>query len=87
MPVPGSEFELEADLVLLAMGFTGPEPDGLLSSLDVRLTDRGNVWRDEHWMTSVPGRVHAPATCSAANRSSSGRSPRAAAPRAASTCT
>ena len=37
------------------MGFTGPERNGLLSSLDVRLTDRGNVWRDESWMTNVPG--------------------------------
>ena len=53
--VPGSGFEMEVDLVLLAMGFTGPERNGLLSSLGVRLTDRGNVWRDERWMTSVPG--------------------------------
>jgi glutamate synthase (NADPH/NADH) small chain len=51
----GTEFELEADLVLLAMGFTGPERNGLLSDLGVRLTDRGNVWRDEQWMTNVPG--------------------------------
>jgi glutamate synthase (NADPH/NADH) small chain len=53
--VAGTETEMDADLVLLAMGFTGPERDGLLSSLDVRLTERGNVWRDERWMTSVPG--------------------------------
>ncbi len=53
--VPGSEFTLNADLVLLAMGFTGPETPGLLTSLGVKLTDRGNVWRDERWMTSVPG--------------------------------
>jgi glutamate synthase (NADPH/NADH) small chain len=53
--VPGTAFELEADLVLLAMGFSGPERRGLLSSLDIRLTDRGNVWRDDRWMTSVPG--------------------------------
>jgi glutamate synthase (NADPH/NADH) small chain len=53
--VPGTETEMDADLVLLAMGFTGPERHGLLSSLDVRLTERGNVWRDERWMTSVPG--------------------------------
>ena len=55
VPVPGSEFELKADLVLLAMGFTGPETNGMLSRLGVKLTDRGNVWRDERWMTSVPG--------------------------------
>jgi glutamate synthase (NADPH/NADH) small chain len=53
--VPGSEFELDADLVLLAMGFLGPERQGLLEELDVRLTERGNVWRDANWMTSVPG--------------------------------
>ena len=46
---------LEADLVLLAMGFIGPERGGLLSELGVRLTDRGNVWRDERWMTSEAG--------------------------------
>jgi glutamate synthase (NADPH/NADH) small chain len=53
--VPGSEFELKADLVLLAMGFVGPETNGLLSALGAKLTERGNVWRDERWMTSVPG--------------------------------
>jgi glutamate synthase (NADPH/NADH) small chain len=51
----GSEFELAADLVLLAMGFTGPEPSGMLADLGVRMTERGTVWRDENWMTSVPG--------------------------------
>jgi glutamate synthase (NADPH/NADH) small chain len=54
-PVPGSAFELKADLVLLAMGFVGPEPGGMLQALGVRMTERGNVWRDERWMTSVPG--------------------------------
>ena len=54
-PIPGTEFEMEVDLVLLAMGFLGPERNGLLSDLGVRLTDRGNVWRDGNWMTSVPG--------------------------------
>jgi glutamate synthase (NADPH/NADH) small chain len=53
--VPGTEFELEADLVLLAMGFLGPERGSLLSQLGVRLTERGNVWRDETWMTTEPG--------------------------------
>jgi glutamate synthase (NADPH/NADH) small chain len=51
----GTEFEIPADLVLLAMGFTGPRRTPLLSELGVRLTERGNVWRDENWMTSVPG--------------------------------
>jgi glutamate synthase (NADPH/NADH) small chain len=54
-PVPESDFELKADLVLLAMGFLGPETNGMLSKLGVKMTDRGNVWRDERWMTSVPG--------------------------------
>ncbi|MEN3337849.1 MAG: glutamate synthase small chain [Acidobacteriota bacterium] len=52
VPAPETAFEIEADLVLLAMGFTGPQQGGLLSELGVRLTERGNVWRDEHWMTS-----------------------------------
>ena len=54
-PVPGSEFEIPAELVLLAMGFVGPERGPLVNELGVRLTERGNVWRDERWMTSVPG--------------------------------
>jgi glutamate synthase (NADPH/NADH) small chain len=54
-PVPGSDFEMKADLVLLAMGFVGPDKSRLLADLDVKLSDRGNVWRDEQWMTSVPG--------------------------------
>jgi glutamate synthase (NADPH/NADH) small chain len=52
-PVAGSEFEVPADLVLLAMGFTGPERGGVLDQLGVRMTERGTVWRDEAWMTSV----------------------------------
>jgi glutamate synthase (NADPH/NADH) small chain len=51
----GTEFEMKADLVLLAMGFLGPEKSRLLADLDVRMSDRGTVWRDERWMTSVPG--------------------------------
>ena len=47
--------ELRADLVLLAMGFTGPERSSLLEGFDVRMTERGTVWRNEDWMTSVPG--------------------------------
>uniref|UniRef100_A0A5Q5BRQ6 Glutamate synthase [NADPH] small chain n=2 Tax=unclassified Mycobacterium TaxID=2642494 RepID=A0A5Q5BRQ6_MYCSS len=53
--IEGSDFELEADLVLLAMGFVGPEKDGLLTDLKVELTDRGNVARDDDFATSVPG--------------------------------
>ncbi len=54
-PIPGTEYELAADLVLLAMGFLGPRREGLLTDLGVKLTDRGNVWRDGNWMTNVPG--------------------------------
>ncbi|MCK0176199.1 glutamate synthase subunit beta [Mycolicibacterium sp. F2034L] len=53
--VEGSDFELEADLVLLAMGFVGPEKDGLLTDLKVELNERGNVGRDAEFATSVPG--------------------------------
>ncbi len=53
--VEGSEYELEADLVLLAMGFVGPERSVLLSDLGVDFTDRGNVARGEAYETSVPG--------------------------------
>ncbi|KDE99721.1 glutamate synthase [Mycolicibacterium aromaticivorans JS19b1 = JCM 16368] len=53
--VDGTDFELEADLVLLAMGFVGPEKPGLLTDLGVDLTDRGNVARDNEFGTSVPG--------------------------------
>ena len=51
----GTDFELEADLVLLAMGFVGPEREGLLTELGVDLTDRGNVARGANFETSVPG--------------------------------
>ncbi len=54
-PVPGSEEILEADLVLLAMGFTGPERGPLLSQLELELDERGNVKRDENFMTTTPG--------------------------------
>jgi glutamate synthase (NADPH/NADH) small chain len=52
---PDSISTLPCELVLLAMGFVGPERPGLLQRLGVALTDRGNVKRDENWMTSVPG--------------------------------
>jgi glutamate synthase (NADPH) small chain len=54
-PVPGSEFDIEADLVLLAMGFVHPVHEGLLAALDVALDQRGNVSADtERYLTSVP---------------------------------
>ncbi len=55
VPVEGSEREIPADLVFLAMGFTGPERGALVDQLGVDLDDRGNVARDDDYMTSVPG--------------------------------
>jgi glutamate synthase (NADPH/NADH) small chain len=54
-PIADSDYEMKTDLVLLAMGFVGAGKSRLLSDLDVKMTERGNVWRDEQWMTSVPG--------------------------------
>jgi glutamate synthase (NADPH/NADH) small chain len=53
--VEGSDFDLECDLVLLAMGFTGPDASPLLTDLGVDLDARGNVARDDAWSTNVPG--------------------------------
>ncbi|WP_040787759.1 glutamate synthase subunit beta [Nocardia paucivorans] len=53
--VEGTDFTLEADLVLLAMGFVGPEKSGLLNDLGVGYDQRGNVQRDKNWATNVPG--------------------------------
>ncbi|MGW0022441.1 glutamate synthase subunit beta [Rhodococcus sp. NPDC003382] len=53
--VEGTDFELEADLVLLAMGFVGPEKPGLLTDLGVDFNERGNVARSTEWSTNVDG--------------------------------
>ena len=53
--VAGSEFDVDADLVLLAMGFLHPEKAGLVEALGVELDPRGNVKTDANKMTSVPG--------------------------------
>ena len=53
--IPGTEFEEDCELLLLAMGFLGPERPGMLEQLGCELTDRGNVKADENKMTSVPG--------------------------------
>ncbi|MCK6473892.1 MAG: glutamate synthase subunit beta [Planctomycetes bacterium] len=55
VPVEGSAFTVQADLVLLAMGFLGPQRGGLLERLGVELDPRGNVKADGNKMTSVPG--------------------------------
>jgi glutamate synthase (NADPH/NADH) small chain len=54
-PVPGTERVLPAQLVLLAMGFVGPQHEGLVQDLGVDLDPRGNVARDARWASSVPG--------------------------------
>ena len=53
--LPGTGRTLPADLVLLAMGFLGPEPEGMLTELGVKLDNRGNVAVDENQQTSIPG--------------------------------
>jgi glutamate synthase (NADPH) small chain len=55
VPVEGTEKELPAQLVLLAMGFVGPEKGKLLADLGVELDERGNVARDDSFMTNVDG--------------------------------
>ena len=54
-PVPGTEFQMDVDLVLLAMGFLGPVRNGMLEQLGVSLDARGNVAADANYMSSVPG--------------------------------
>jgi len=53
--IAGSERELPADLVFLALGFVGPEKGSWLEELGVALDERGNVKRDDDYMSSVPG--------------------------------
>jgi len=54
-PIPGTEFTIEADIVLIAMGFVGPVRKGMIDQLGVKLDSRGNVATDEHNMSSIPG--------------------------------
>jgi len=54
-PIPGSEKVIPADLVFLAMGFTGPEKSELLNQLEVTLDERGNIIRDENYATAAEG--------------------------------
>jgi len=53
--VEGSDFELPCELVLLAMGFVGPQKPGMLEQLGVDLNERGNVARDDRWLSNVDG--------------------------------
>jgi glutamate synthase (NADPH/NADH) small chain len=54
-PIPGSEFTVEADLVLIAIGFTGPEHAGAIEQLELELDPRGNVRTRQTYRTTVPG--------------------------------
>jgi glutamate synthase (NADPH/NADH) small chain len=54
-PIPGTEFTLDTDLVLIAMGFLGPVRKGMIEQLGVAIDPRGNVATDDDSMTSVPG--------------------------------
>lgn len=53
--IQGSEFEIEADLVILAVGFMHPEHKGLVSDLNLESNERGNIKTDENFMTSGKG--------------------------------
>ena len=78
-PIAGSEYVLEVDLVLLAMGFLGPVKNGMIEQLGVALDARGNVQADANYMTSVDG-IFAAGECAAVSRWWCGPSPRAAKP-------
>jgi glutamate synthase (NADPH) small chain len=54
-PIPGSEFTLDVDLVLLALGFLGPVQKGMIEKLGLKLDARGNVATNAEYMTSVEG--------------------------------
>ena len=54
-PIAGSEFTIQADLVLIAMGFLGPVKRGMIEQLGVALDPRGNVAADQNYMSSMPG--------------------------------
>jgi glutamate synthase (NADPH/NADH) small chain len=53
--IPGSDFEVECDLVILAMGFLGPVKKGMLEEFSVELDERGNVKTKTNYMTSIDG--------------------------------
>jgi glutamate synthase (NADPH) small chain len=53
--MPGTELTMQADLVLLALGFTGPVKEGMIEQLGAKLDPRGNVATDANYMSSTPG--------------------------------
>lgn len=54
-PIPSTEFTIDADLVLIAMGFLGPVRNGMIEQFGVQLDNRGNVATDQSYMSSVEG--------------------------------
>jgi glutamate synthase (NADPH) small chain len=54
-PIVGTQFVIDADLVLIAMGFLGPVRNGMIEQFGVRLDDRGNIATNQNYMSSVPG--------------------------------
>ena len=54
-PIPGSEFTVDADLVFIAMGFTGPVKKGMIEKMGITLDGRGNVATDGNYMNDIPG--------------------------------
>ena len=54
-PIPGTDFTMPAELVLLAMGFLGPIREGMVEELGVKLDARSNIATDSNYMSSVPG--------------------------------
>ena len=81
----GTEFELECELVLLAMGFVGTERKGAVEELGLDLDARGAVAADRDWSTNVRGRLRLRRSDPRARASSSGPSPKGAPPRPPST--
>jgi glutamate synthase (NADPH/NADH) small chain len=53
--IKGTEFQISAQLVLLALGFTGPGENRIIEDMGIQLDGRGNVWVDENCMTNVEG--------------------------------
>ncbi len=53
--IDGSQRDWPADLVLLALGFTGPDPDSIVAALNLPLDERGNIATDENYMTATSG--------------------------------
>ena len=66
-PIAGSEFEIAADMLLLAIGFTGPKTEALTQQLKLELTPRGAIWTDKNFRSSVEGVYCAGDSCRGAS--------------------